>query len=67
MQYKVAALQTAGYKIACEEREKIKIHARWVVNLTADGKYKITEYKSATDESVFLCALQIFRWRQNNS
>ena len=60
------AIQTAAYDIAYEEMTGKKIKRRWGVQLNDKGTYKITEYKEKTDRSIFLSALQVYKWKEKN-
>jgi len=65
----VAALQLAAYQVAYNEQNpKAKAKERWVVQLGADGKYRLHQYKDDLgDWSTFLSALQLFNWRKKNT
>lgn len=63
--YPAMNLQLVGYKIAYEEMTKTKIKQRWIVQLKEDG-YKVTECKEQSDESVFIGAIQLYRWKLKN-
>ena len=56
------ALQTAGYEILVKH-PGIK---RFNLQLTEDGKYKLTEFKERTDRDIFRAALSLYYWKQNN-
>lgn len=59
---KWAALQTAGYEICLEER-----HARKVLQLKPNGKYKLRDYNNPEDTELFLAAARIAAWKQNGT
>jgi len=61
-----AGLQTAGYKIAWEEINGKKIKKRLIVQLTAEGKYKMTPFEDKMDEGVFISFVQVYQWKQRN-
>jgi len=62
----VTALQLAAYQVAYNERNpKAKVKERWAIQLGADGKYRLYQYKDDSgDWSAFLSALTIYCWRQ---
>jgi len=62
----VTALQLAAYQVAYNERNpKAKVWERWAIQLGADGKYKLHQYKdNAGDWSAFLSALTLYSWRR---
>ena len=64
----VTALQLAAYQVAYNERNpKAKVWERWAIQLGADGKYKLHQYKDdAGDWSAFLSALNLYSWRRRN-
>jgi hypothetical protein len=57
------ALQLSGYQILLGH-EGAK---RFCLQLTADGKYKLTEFKERGDRGIFLAALAIYYWKRNNN
>jgi len=57
------ALQLAGYEVL-QKHPGIR---RFGLQLTADGKYKLKEYKDRGDRGVFLAALAIHWWKVNNN
>ena len=60
------SIQTAAQKLAAEEYYKIKIKARYGLQITLDGKYKLYPYKEKSDENVWLCFLGAFNWKDKN-
>ena len=65
----VTALQLAAYQVAYNELyPKAKVKERWAVQLGADGKYRLYQYKDdAGDWSAFLSALTLYNWRRRNT
>jgi hypothetical protein len=63
--YPATAIQTAAYQILLEENG-IKIQQRWGVQLNNKGTYKIEVYKKISDRTVFLSALNIYKWKGEN-
>jgi len=63
----VTALQLAAYQVAYNERHAVRVKERWAIQLGADGKYKLHQYKDdAGDWSAFLSALNLYSWRRRN-
>ena len=60
------AIQMAGYQILAEENYKTKKIIRWSIQLKDDGTYKIDQFTNPHDKSVFISALNIYRWRKEN-
>lgn len=59
--------QLAAYKIIWEENNPDqRINQRWAVQLTP-GDYKINCCKDNYDESVFISALQVYKFRKKNN
>lgn len=58
------AIQTAAQKIAAEEYYKIKIKARYGLQIPLVGKCKPHIYKDKGDENSWLCFLGAYNWRQ---
>ncbi len=60
--YPATAIQTGGYAIL------MKSHGvkRFGLQLTKEGKYKLTEFKDWHDSNVFLSALSLYYWKRNN-
>lgn len=58
--------QTAAYQFAHEEMTGEKIKGRYAVQLKGDGKYKLIPYTDKNDFNVFLCCLNIIKWRANH-
>ena len=56
-------IQLAGY----ENLLKVKGAKRFALHLKDDGNYKLIEYKDSNDRNVFLAALSLFYWKQNNN
>jgi hypothetical protein len=59
-------LQTIAYQKAYEEITKTKISKRFVVELSLDGDFSITENKNAMDWDMFRSAMALFNWRKNH-
>ena len=57
------AIQTAGYKIAVESMERIKIKQRMCVQLCDDGRYKVEVFKDKNDITVFKSAVITYHWK----
>lgn len=55
------AIQTAGYSGLLNTYA-----ARFALLLKDDGTYKLQSYKSSEDKDVFLAALNLYYWKQNN-
>ena len=55
-------IQLAGYEILLSARGA----RRFALHLQDDGKYKLIEYKDRNDRNVFLAALALWGWKQNN-
>ena len=55
------ALQLAGYEILTGRRLK-----RFGLQLTDQGKYKLTEFKDRNDRQVFLAAVACWHWIRNH-
>lgn len=60
--YPATAIQTAGYAILLKS-PGVK---RFGLQLSAEGKYKLTEFKDWNDGNVFLSALSLYYWKHNN-
>ena len=56
------ALQLAGYEILAKHPSM----ERFSLQLTDDGKYKLTHHKDRSDRGVFLAALAVYNWKHNN-
>jgi len=56
-------IQLAGY----ENLLKVKGAKRFALHLKDDGNYKLIEYKDSNDRNVFLAALSLYYWKQNNN
>lgn len=61
-----AGPQTAAYQAARDWRRADKIKRRFVVQLTAEGGYKLHHMDEKADLSVFLSALNIYTWRKKH-
>lgn len=59
--YPATAIQTGGYAML------MKSHGvkRFGLQLTQEGKYKLTEFKDWHDSNVFLSALSLYYWKKN--
>jgi len=55
------AIQLAGYTVCLPDP-----HERYSLQLTADGKYHLKQWKDRSDQGVFLGALAGFHWKNNN-
>jgi hypothetical protein len=58
-------IQLAGQEIAVEENYG-KVRQRIAVQLKSDGTYSIKEFKNPSDKSIFISALNLWRWREEN-
>lgn len=56
-------IQLAGY----EKLIKVGGAKRFALHLKDDGDYKLIEYKDRNDRNVFLAALALYYWKQNNN
>lgn len=55
--------QLAAYAEAGRECLKFpKIRTRLLIEINAEGKFKVTEMKNKNDLNIFLCALTLFNW-----
>lgn len=61
--YAATAVQTMAYQMLLEENG-VKPKERKGVQLTGDGLYKIEPYTDSSDKSVFLSALNLYRFKQ---
>jgi hypothetical protein len=59
------AIQTAGQQIAFEESFE-PVRCRIGIHLRPDGSYKPFEYKSLMDKTIFISALNTWRWKREN-
>ncbi|MFA6290153.1 MAG: hypothetical protein WC637_00150 [Victivallales bacterium] len=57
------ALQLAGYEILVKHPSM----ERFSLQLTDEGKYKLTHHKDRQDRGVFLAALAVYYWKKNNT
>ena len=64
--YPTTAIQLAGYSLAYTEMTKIIINQRWIVQLNKKS-YKVTECKEQSDESVFIGAVQVYKYKLKNN
>lgn len=60
------SLQTAAYAALFYEHTGIVISARFAVQLTAEGRYRLHKYTDLNDIFAFRAALNVYRWRQCN-
>ncbi len=60
------AIQTAAQKLAVEEYHKIKIKARYGLQIPLNGKCRPCFYKDKSDENTWLCFLGAYNWRIKN-
>jgi len=56
------ALQLAGYEVLVKHPSM----ERFSLQLTDEGKYKLTHHKDRADRGVFLSALALHLWKRNN-
>jgi hypothetical protein len=56
-------IQLAGYEMLLSARGA----RRFALHLKDDGNYKLIEYKDRNDRNVFLSALALWNWKQNNN
>ena len=63
---KAVAIQMGGQEIVVEENYG-KVRQRIAVQLKPDGTYRIEEFKNPTDKTVFISALNVWRWRKENN
>lgn len=56
------AIQTGGYEILVK-KPGIR---RFGLQLMADGKYRLTEFRDRQDSKIFLAALSVYYWKRNN-
>jgi len=61
--YVATEVQTMAYQMLLEENG-VKPKERKGVQLTGDGLYKIEPYTDSSDKSVFLSALNLYRFKQ---
>ncbi len=64
--YPANGLQLAAQEVLVEENYKLKIRHKWVVQLNDTGIPKIEPYKEPRDKTVFLSALNTYRWKKEN-
>ena len=67
--YSAFGVQLAGYMNAYNEGIPVidKVKTRWVVKLSADGDYKLQQYKDKSDLSIFLNCLNLYNWRKHHN
>ncbi|MFA6142477.1 MAG: hypothetical protein WC738_04190 [Candidatus Omnitrophota bacterium] len=63
--YPSTSIQTAAYQILLEENG-IKVQQRWGIQLNDKGIYKIIPYTKLSDRTVFLSALNLWKWKKEN-
>lgn len=56
--------QTAAYVSAYNELHRARLKTRYCIHLTGDGRYKVHSLTKATDWSIFLSALNLYRWHK---
>jgi hypothetical protein len=56
-------IQLAGYEILLSARGA----RRFALHLQDNGNYKLIEYKDRNDRNIFLAALALWIWKQNNN
>ena len=62
------ALQLAAYsQLAFEDSPNLKFEERISVRLNSDGKFKVHSFTNPTDRDVFLAALAVTNWKNNNN
>jgi hypothetical protein len=64
--YPSMRLQLAAYQIAYEELKGGKIKQRVIVQLLKDGKYKLEPCADESDRDVFICAVNVAKWKRKN-
>lgn len=64
--YPSMRLQLAAYQVAYEELKGGKIKQRVIVQLMKDGKYKLEPCADESDRDVFICAVQVAKWKRKN-
>jgi len=64
--YPSTSVQTAAYQILVEENTGLRIKERWGIQLNEQGEYKITPYTKISDRTVFLSALNLYKWKKEN-
>lgn len=55
------ALQLAGYALCFDHP-----HARYGLQLTADGTYHLTPFAARNDRAIWLSAVALYHWKHNN-
>ena len=67
---RVTGLQLAGYVILdeqCVQSVMLSVPVkRFALQLTKEGKYKLTEYRDRGDRYIFQSAVAIWHWKRNN-
>jgi len=63
--YPVTAIQTAAYDILLEENG-IKIQQRWGIQLNEKGTYRVEPYLKLNDRTIFLSALNVYKFKKEN-
>lgn len=63
-----AALQTVAYaELVREHFNATKLPRRFAIQVCADGKFRVTEYKVTSDWRDFISCLNVYRLRQKNT
>jgi len=62
---KAVGIQLAGQTIAVEENLG-RVKQRWAVQLKGDGTYQLYTYDDRADKTVFVSALNVYRWKREN-
>jgi hypothetical protein len=62
---KAVGIQLGGQSIAIAENLG-KVRQRWSVQLKLDGTYQLHVYENRVDEAVFVCCLNVYRWKHEN-
>jgi hypothetical protein len=65
--YKAVGIQTAGYKILCEENFGVKIKKRFALQLKETGNYELEQFKDPQDQNLFLACLALHYWKKKNA
>ena len=60
------ALQLQAYLMAHESEGGQKVKARYALQLTKEGAYKLQKYDDPSDAAVWLAVVALARWRERN-
>lgn len=58
-------IQIAGYQVGAEEILGERVD-RWIIQLLDTGEYKRVICDKKTDRSIFISALNLYKWKQKN-